>query len=243
MTFSLLARCTRTGRLGMAISSSSPAVASRCANVRAGVGVATSQNVTDPRLGPQLLEALAAGASAEAAVEAVAAKAPHADFRQLAVVDAHGRSAAWSGPRALGVYGTRTGDGWAAAGNMLASESVLEALGAGFAAASAAMELEARLLAGLAAGLEEGGEAGPLRSAGLLVADDVEWPVTNLRVDWVDEGGPGPIAELMHLWEVWAPQRDDYVTRGLDPEGAPAYGVPGDPGDDPATVADEEAGR
>jgi uncharacterized Ntn-hydrolase superfamily protein len=225
MTFSLLARCARTGRLGMAITSSSPAVAARCANVRAGVGVAASQNVTDPRLGPQLLDALAAGAPAPAAVEAVAASAAHPAFRQLAVVDAHGGSAAWSGPRALGVHGTRTGGGWAAAGNLLASEAVLDAAGAGFAGAGEEHELEARLLAGLAAGLEAGGEAGPLRSAGLLVAGDVDWPVTDLRVDWAD----GPVAELARLWEVWAPQRDDYVTRALDPGSAPAYGVPGEP--------------
>ena len=224
----------------MAISSSSPAVASRCANVRAGVGVASSQNVTDPRLGPKLLDELEAGASADAALATVAADAPHSEHRQLAVVDAQGRSAAWSGARALGVNGTRTGDGWAAAGNMLASESVLDALGAAFAESAGEPELEARLIAALAAGVDAGGEEGPLHSAGLLVADAVDWPVTNLRVDWAAEDGPGPVAELARLWEVWAPQRDDYVTRALDPASAPAYGVPGDPG---GTDHEEEAVR
>ena len=75
MTFALLGRCAGTGRLGMAISSSSPAVAARCANVRAGVGVASSQNVTDPRLGPQLLDELERGADADAALATVAAAA------------------------------------------------------------------------------------------------------------------------------------------------------------------------
>jgi len=205
----------------MAITSSSPAVASRCANVRAGVGVASSQNVTDPRLGPKLLDELHSGAPADAALATVVAAAPHAEHRQLALVDAQGRSAAWSGDRALDVHGTRTGAGWAAAGNLLASESVLDALGAAF---DQAGELEARLLSALQAGLEAGGEAGPLHSAGLLVADAVEWPVTDLRVDYSSE----PIAELARLWDVWAPQRDDYVTRALDPGSAPAYGVPGD---------------
>ncbi len=203
----------------MAITSSSPAVAARCANVRAGVGVASSQNVTDPRLGPQLLDALQSGADADAAMATVAAAA--GEHRQLAVVDARGRSAAWSGARALGVHGTRTGPGWAAAGNLLASEAVLDALGATFEATG---ELEVRLLTALQAGLDAGGEAGPLHSAGLLVADAVPWPVTDLRVDWADN----PIAELQRLWDVWAPQRDDYVTRALDPGSAPAYGVPGD---------------
>jgi uncharacterized Ntn-hydrolase superfamily protein len=222
VTFAILGRCARTGRLGMAITSSSPAVAARCARVRAGVGVASSQNVTDPRLGPRLLDELERGAPAGAALATVAAAAPGRAHRQLAVVDAHGRGAAWSGARALGVHGTRSGDGWAAAGNLPASEAVLDALGATF--AGSAGELEARLVAALAAGLEAGGEEGPLHSAGLVAADAVDWPVTDLRVDWAD----GPVAELARLWEVWAPQRDDYVTRALDPGAAPAYGVPGE---------------
>jgi uncharacterized Ntn-hydrolase superfamily protein len=81
-----------------------------------------------------------------------------------------------------------------------------------------------RLVAALRAGLEAGGEAGPVRSAGLLVADRVAWPVADLRVDWHDR----PVDELAALWEVWKPQMDDYVTRALDPAGAPSYGVPGD---------------
>ncbi|GIR51209.1 MAG: hypothetical protein CM15mP60_2700 [Alphaproteobacteria bacterium] len=52
MTFSIVARCAKTGQFGMAVASSSPAVAARCAYARAGVGAAASQNVTDPRLGP-----------------------------------------------------------------------------------------------------------------------------------------------------------------------------------------------
>jgi uncharacterized Ntn-hydrolase superfamily protein len=211
----------------MAIASSSPAVGARCAHVRAGIGVASTQNVTDPRLGPALLDAVAAGAGAQAAVDQVVAGAPHSDYRQLAIVDATGASAAFSGPHALGTFGARLGADWAAAGNMLASGSVLAALGEAFAAAGEA-ELEARLLAAMSAGLAEGGEEGPLHSAGLLVADRVAWPVTDLRVDWVDDAR-GPVTRLSELWEVWAPQRDDYVTRGLDPRGAPSYGVPGDP--------------
>ena len=174
-----------------------------------------------PAVGTQLLDELEGGASADAALATIAAAAPHGAHRQLALVDAQGRSAAWSGARALGVHGTRTGHGWAAAGNLLASESVLDALGAAF--AESAGELETRLIAALEAGLEAGGEEGPLHSAGVLVADAVEWPVTDLRVDWAAE----PILELARLWDVWAPQRDDYVTRALDPGSAPALRRPG----------------
>ncbi len=61
MTFSLVGRCADTGMLGVAVSSSSPAVAARCAHVRARVGAAASQNITDPRLGPELLDLMEAG--------------------------------------------------------------------------------------------------------------------------------------------------------------------------------------
>ncbi len=74
------------------------------------------------------------------------------------------------------------------------------------------------------AGLTAGGEAGPVRSAGLLLADKVPWPVADLRVDWHDD----PIGELARLWELWKPQLDAYVTRALDPDAAPSYGVPGE---------------
>ena len=60
MTFSLVARCAKTGQFGVVISSSSPAVAARCSHVRAGVGAVASQNITDPALGPLLLDTLAA---------------------------------------------------------------------------------------------------------------------------------------------------------------------------------------
>ncbi len=64
MTFSVVARCSRTGMFGVAVSSSSPAVAARCAYAQAGVGAIASQNVTDPMLGVRGLELLARGASA-----------------------------------------------------------------------------------------------------------------------------------------------------------------------------------
>ena len=93
MTFSLLGIDAETGRLGGAISSSSPAVAARCLAVRAGVGTAASQNVTDPRLGPRLLDLLATGRSAQEAIDEVVAAEPDVEYRQLAVVDRRGGTA------------------------------------------------------------------------------------------------------------------------------------------------------
>ena len=223
MTLSLLAADPRAGELGMVIASSSPAVAARCAYIRPAVGVAATQNVTDPRLGPALLDALADGDDPEQALASVRSSSAHIEYRQLAVVDRAGRAAGWSGGRALGVHGVRTADGCVAAGNLLAGEHVLEAMVAGF-ATGAELTLTDRLLAALEAAAEAGGEAGPLRSAGLLVSAAVPWPVVDLRVDDHD----APVAALAALWHVYAPLRDDYITRALDPSDAPAFGVPGD---------------
>lgn len=223
MTFSVVGRCTRTGAFGVAITSSSPAVASRCAYVRAGVGAVATQNVTDPRLGPALLESLAAGRDAFAAVAEVSAVAEHAQFRQLSAVGATGAPAVFSGSSSLGVNGDVVGTDCVVAGNLLASLSVLAACAAVY-DASPELAIEERLLVALEAGHAAGGEAGPIHSAGLLVADTADWPTTNLRVDWSET----PIADLRALWDVWAPQKADYVTRALDPTSAPSYGVPGD---------------
>ncbi len=223
MTLSLIAADPATGELGIVIASSSPAVAARCAHIRPRVGVAASQNVTDPRLGPALLDALGAGRDPRAALEEVRAAAPHAEFRQLTVVDAGGAGAGWSGSGTLGVHGERTAPGCVAAGNLLASDEVLDALVSGF-TTTAGAPLADRLLAALRAGTEAGGEAGPLRSAGLLLSADVDWPVVDLRVD----DGDAPVRELERLWALYAPLRDDYVTRALHPDAAPAFGVPGD---------------
>lgn len=223
MTFSIVGRCARTGAFGVAITSSSPAVASRCAYVRAGVGAAATQNVTDPRLGPALLESLARGNDAFAAVAEVSAAAEHAQFRQLSAVGVAGMPAVFSGSSSLGINGDVVGTDCVVAGNLLASLTVLAACAAAY-DGSAHLPIEERLLVALEAGLARGGEAGPLHSAGLLVADTAEWPTTNLRVDWSDD----PIGDLRALWDVWAPQKADYVTRALDPTSAPSYGVPGD---------------
>lgn len=219
MTFSIAAH--QDGRFGVAVSSSSPAVAARAVHLRDRVGAAASQNITDPRLGTALLDRIAAGATPREALDAVVAAEPTAQYRQLTVVDATG-AAAFSGGRTLGVHGEATGPHCAAAGNMLAGPGVPAAMCAAFAAADG--ELEERLIAALAAGLAAGGEAGPVHSAGLSTVSANGWRDTDLRVDW----SPDPVGELGGLLGVWLPQRDDYVRRGLDPAASPGYGVPGD---------------
>lgn len=222
MTFSLIARCARTGQFGMVISSSSPAVAARCAHVRAGVGVVASQNITDPGLGPALLDQMALGKSAEAALSRVIAGRDHIDYRQLLVVDAAGGRAIHSGRQVLGIWGEAIGQDCAAGGNLLANATVPQAMVTGFEAAPG--HLGDRLMVALQAGLAAGGEAGPVHSAGMKIAATLDWPLVDLRIDWSED----PVQALSTAWTIYRPQMAAYVQRAINPTIAPPYGVPGD---------------
>ena len=208
---------------GMAIASSSPAVAARCAHARAGVGVVASQNITDPALGTAILDRLAQGSTALQALSAALAATPFAAYRQVLTLGSSGPPAGHSGAQALGIVGLTLGEHAAAAGNLLANAEVPAAMVQAFVAADG--HLGRRLLRALRAGATRGGEAGPIHSAGLVVVRDVPWPIVDLRVDWSDGD---PLRDLETLWQVYAPQIDDYVRRALDPCAAPGFGVPGD---------------
>jgi uncharacterized Ntn-hydrolase superfamily protein len=221
MTFSLIARCPETLQFGMVISSSSPAVAARCLHLRAGVGAVASQNITDPALGPLVLDALAAGQSPAAALKALQAR-PHLAYRQLLAIGRTGAPAIHSGPNVLGLWGEAMGPDCAAGGNLLASPDVPQAMVAAFQSSTGL--LADRLMTALQAGLDAGGEAGPVHSAGMAVVDQLDWRLVDLRIDWHE----APIATLTEAWHVYRPQMQTYVQRAIDPSQAPSYGVPGD---------------
>jgi uncharacterized Ntn-hydrolase superfamily protein len=222
MTFSLIARCVTTGRFGMVISSSSPAVAARCSHVRAGIGAVASQNITDPELGPSTLDALEKGHSAAEAVQKILQTNPFKSYRQVLAVDNTGQTFIHSGREVLGIWNELAADNCAAAGNLLANDGIPAAMVERF--KSTQGELGDRLMAALASGLAAGGEAGPVRSAGLKIADKLTWPYVDLRVDWSDR----PIEDLALAWAVYKPQADAYVDRAMRPGAAPSFGVAGD---------------
>lgn len=223
MTFSIVGRCAETGQLGIAISSSSIAVGARCPWLRAGVGAVSSQNITLPALGPQILDGLADGLAPATALDQALSSNGYGQYRQVAVVDATGRTAIFSGSHALGTHNAVAGEQCVAAGNLLASSAVIEHMVEAFERSEGC--LAARLLAALQAGQAAGGEAGEVHSAALSVVGDLTWPIVDLRVDWADDN---PIGELHKLWTAYEPQLQDYLTRALDPTQAPSYGVPGD---------------
>lgn len=223
MTFSLVARCAETGMFGLAISSSSPAVAARCAYARAGVGAVASQNVTDPTLGPLALDLMQSGMGSAEAIEYIRAQGKFIEYRQVLAVDVEGATAIHSGPNSLGIWTQAQGRDVASGGNMLANDRVPQAIVNGFFKSSG--HLGDRLIAAMRAGLIEGGEAGPLHSAGMLMVDKLAWPVAELRCDWTDDC---PIETVATAWNVYKPQMDAYVQRAIDPRDAPSFGVPGD---------------
>jgi uncharacterized Ntn-hydrolase superfamily protein len=185
MTFSIVARCAETGMFGVAISSSSPAVAARCSYARAGVGAVASQNVTDPSLGPLALDLMQGGMDAATAIAEVQKRGKFIEYRQVLAVDARGQTAIHSGPNSLGIWTQAQAQNVASGGNMLANDGVPQAIVEGYLAATG--HIGDRLIAAMRAGLAAGGEAGPVHSAGMMIVDKVSWPLADLRCDWTED--------------------------------------------------------
>ena len=223
MTFSIVGYCNKTQMTGVAITTSSICVASRCPWVRSGVGSVATQNVTDPSLGPKLLDLIEKGNTPQEALDEITSGRGFIEFRQLTVASATGEVAYYSGDEILGVNAVATGVHCIAAGNLLANENVPQAMVDNF-NSNPDLHLAERLLIALKAGIDAGGEMGPTHSSGVKVAHRQSWPLVDLRVDW-SEGDP--VNELYEIWQAYEPQMNDYITRAIDPSSAPSYGVPG----------------
>lgn len=216
MTFSIAARCPRTGMLGVATSSKAPAAGAGVPYVKAGVGTVASQSFVNPYLGIDGLELLEQGLPAERALERVIEEDPGRDVRQLAIVDGEGRVAAYTGEKCIAWAGHVFGGGYVCLGNILAGEQVVKAMALAF-EQSEDRELPERLLLALEAGQEAGGDRRGRQSAGLRVVHTEAYPYCDLRVD----DHPDPVPELRRVFEVfqreWAPylpmspRRDDPI--------------------------------
>jgi uncharacterized Ntn-hydrolase superfamily protein len=215
MTFSLVGRCARTGMLGAVVTTSSIGVGSRCPHARAGVGAALTQHRTDPRLGPLALDLLGCGFTAREAMQAIVAATPHRHWRQLAIVDAAGHTATYSGDNVRGERGEAEGRDCAAIANIVRSAEIPRVMVACF-EASPRLPLARRFIDALAAGEAAGGELQPVTSAALMIAHEQSFPYVDLRVD----DHPVPIRELSRLWSRYEPEADPYVVRAVDPDRA-----------------------
>lgn len=224
MTFSIAGRCAETGMVGVALTSSSICVASRCGFTSSN-GAALTQNITDPNIGPRLLQLCAEGISAKQAMQQVIEEMPNIQWRQLGIVDTAGGTACFSGKHTLGVNAMAEGKNCVAMGNLLANTGVPAAIADTF--ENSKGFLAERILTALEAGLESGGEAGPIHSAGMQVSAKFGWPIVDLRVDWEDKPDRA-VSELRKIWKNYQPEMQAYITRALDPAKSESYGVPGD---------------
>jgi uncharacterized Ntn-hydrolase superfamily protein len=215
MTFSLIGRCARTGQFGAVATTSGLCIGARVPFLAPRIGGVLTQHRTDPRLGPRGVDLLRSGCSAQETLEALVASTPHHGWRQLAAIDAAGRTAHFHGARVKPAHNHAHGTDCVAIGNILANDGVPRAMVDAFLAEPEA-HLGDRLLAALAAGEAAGGERGQVTTAALVIVAEESFPLADLRID----RDPSPIAALASLWEAYKPNLDEYVLRAVDPDAA-----------------------
>jgi uncharacterized Ntn-hydrolase superfamily protein len=221
MTFSIVAHCHRTGMLGVAVATAVPAVGSMCPYVKGGVGAVSTQSWVNPYLAIDALRLMQEGRSGPEALDVVIAKDEGRDTRQIGVVDARGRSAAWSGRACTDWFGQIVEPHFAAQGNMLVSAPTIDAMAQAF-RDSDALDLAERLMRALEAGEAAGGDKRGRQSASLTVHHAEDYPLLDLRVDEHHH----PVAELRRVLTIARLQLLPFV------EGMPKKGGPGAPAPD-----------
>ena len=217
-TFTILAKCPRTGALGIAMATYSLGVGGYCPAINPQAGVLASQAFADPRLRPIGMQILESGSSAGQALTAMQDADPYVDYRQIGIVDAQGEVAAYTGSKARAWALHETGEKYVAKGNVLTGSQVVDAMARTF-ESTETEDLEARLLRAVEAGRDAGGQPEGQRSAALIVYRVEEfYPWMDSRVDAHDE----PVGELRRVYELYQPMADYYYyLRPQDPANTP----------------------
>jgi len=194
MTWSIIARDDKTGRIGIAVATRFFAVGARVPHIKTGVGAVASQAFVNPFYGPQGLALLQAGAAPEDVVRMLTNADDGRDHRQLHVMDGNGRFAAFTGAACIDWCGHKIHDGFSVAGNMLAGPRVIEDTARSY-KRSTKTPFARRLIAAMRAGEAAGGDKRGKQSAALLIHDDQDYSLLDLRVD----DHKDPLAELARL--------------------------------------------
>ena len=194
MTFSIIARDQRTGRIGIAVASRFFAVGAHNAFIRTGVGAIASQAFMNPYYGPRGLALMAAGASADDAVRLLTTADEGRELRQVHILDRNGRFAAHTGAQCKPWCGHLVKPSYSIAGNILAGPGVIEAMASAYEAGTET-PFARRLIEVLKAGEAAGGDVRGRQSAALLVHDEQDYPLLDLRVD----DHADPLSELERL--------------------------------------------
>jgi uncharacterized Ntn-hydrolase superfamily protein len=220
MTFSLIGRCARTGRLGLGITTYSLAVGGRCEGVVANIGVCKTQAFPNRTNDPLGIKLLAQGYLPQRVMEMFAINDTEHSYRQIAIMDRDGRISAHTGPCCRGWAGHKEGKDCVAFGNGLMGPQVIDGMIAGF-LEKPDDALEYRLMRAIEGGRDAGGQGTPdahraERSAAIKVVDRRDFPDIDLRVDV----HPTAVAELRRVLEEFKLYEEFYRGRDTDPSKA-----------------------
>ena len=194
MTWSIIAR-DASGAFGVAVASRFFAVGALCPHARSGVGALSTQALVNPLYAAPALDALAQGQAAAQVIERLTANDAGRDHRQVHLIGADGKSAAYTGSACVDWCGHTAGEGFSVAGNMLAGPQVIEATAEAY-VAQAGLPFAERLIAALAAGDAAGGDKRGKQAAALRVHTTEDYCALDIRVD----DHPEPIQELQRLY-------------------------------------------
>lgn len=218
-TYSIVARDSATGQLGVAVQSHWFSVGPLVPWAEAGVGAVATQSFVDPAYGALGLELMRAGKTAEEALRALVAGDAHPEVRQVAFVDAKGNVSAHTGDKAIEAAGHRTGRGYSVQANMMLKPTVPAAMARAY--ESATGDLAERLLRALEAAQAEGGDIRGSQSAAILIVSGTAtgraWSdrIMDLRVE--DHRQPlQELRRLVHLGRAYAHMNagDEAMTLG-----------------------------
>jgi uncharacterized Ntn-hydrolase superfamily protein len=198
VTFSIVARCERTGQIGVAATTALQSVGKLACHAIANVGAIASQALLNPYLAYDGLRLLERGYTAQEALDSVLAGDKEKDNRQVGVVDDQGRTAAWTGIKTIEWSGQMTGPGFSTQGNRLAGRQVLDRVVQSM-NETEHLELAERLTLALQAGVEVGGDTKGERSVNVLVFNTEEYPLCDIRIDDHDD----PMPELRRLFKLY----------------------------------------
>jgi uncharacterized Ntn-hydrolase superfamily protein len=218
MTFCVIARERDTGLLGICQATNPLSVGGRCPFVRSNVGAVSTQAYTDPGLGPLAIELLTLGYSPDKALREVSESDEHFSWRQIGIVDHHGRAAVHTGSDCKSFSSSVVGDGYLVMGNYLLTDRVVPDMNAAWLASDGEL-FEDRLLRVAVAARDAGGDLGGHRSSCLLVYDTEVYARTDLRVDFAPKrkGEPDAVDRLKEILDRWKPLIHYYKVRPHNP--------------------------
>jgi uncharacterized Ntn-hydrolase superfamily protein len=202
MTYSIVARDKKTGEFGVAVQSHYFQVGPVVPWALAGVGAVATQSQVNISYGPLGIELMQGGYTAEQALNALTAGDPHAELRQLAMVDAKGNVAAHTGSKCIPAAGHKLGDGFSCQANLMEKDTVWAAMAAAFEQTDA--PLAERMMAALDAAEAEGGDIRGRQSAAMIVVSGTSTgkPWEDRIIDLRVEDAPEPLVEIRRLLHI-----------------------------------------